>query len=223
MKNLEKLNKAFNYFKKTYAYKMGGSQTVVLPNAQQKEFDDREYYSGRYASKYNSNIKHDIIGEVKVSRKEYSVYLKKLKDREIANAKSKQLQQEKELRYQELKEKGLYGIENNGELEFIELSKIESVRKYFDAKRLAKTLDISVENAELLNSGGKTYVFATQLKSNKIVRLYHASLDCNQLHISFDFPSKEVINEFYSNRERWENATFAALVGQSENKNHFVC
>lgn len=78
MKNSEKFEKAFNYFKKSYAYKMGGTQTVVLPNGKSKSFDDRQYYSGRGA-KYNNSVKHDALGIVKVSKKEYSAFLEYLK------------------------------------------------------------------------------------------------------------------------------------------------
>ncbi len=49
MKTTEKIEKAFNFFKQTYSYKMGGTQTVVLPNGQGKYFDDRALYSGRGA------------------------------------------------------------------------------------------------------------------------------------------------------------------------------
>ena len=47
MKNQEKFNKAFIYFKQSYSYKMGGTQTVCLPNGKTQYFDDREYYNGR--------------------------------------------------------------------------------------------------------------------------------------------------------------------------------
>lgn len=75
MKNSEKFNRAFDYFKKGYAYKMGGTQTVALPNGKSKSFDDRQYYSGRGA-KFNKDVRHDIIGVVKVSRKDYADFLK---------------------------------------------------------------------------------------------------------------------------------------------------
>lgn len=35
--------KTFDHFKKSYSYKMGGTQTVVLPNGKSRSFDDREY------------------------------------------------------------------------------------------------------------------------------------------------------------------------------------
>src|SRR5690606_23432392 len=104
---------------------------------------------------------------------------------------------------------------------FIELSDEESYGKYFDAERLARTLDISVEDAELLNSQGKTYVFATQITTGRIVELFHASLSCNPLYISYEYVDKKRMDEF--DHEKWASAPYAGLVGQTERKNHFVC
>lgn len=88
MKNSEKFNKAFDYFKKSYAYKMGGTQTVVLPNGKSKFFDDRQYYSGRGA-KYNKDIRHDIIGDVKVSKSDYADFLKHIGEDRATKSKMK--------------------------------------------------------------------------------------------------------------------------------------
>lgn len=219
MKNQEKYNQAFEYFKQSYSCKMGGTQAVILPNGKSKHFDDREYYSGR-GTKYNSNINHDVIGDVKVTKKEYSKFLQMLKDREEAWAIRKQKEAEKASRISEAKEKGIYSIEKLEHGTFIELSDHESYERTFDSDRLARTLDISIDDAELLKSKGKTYVFAKTMKGD-IVRLYHPSLDCNHLSINIDNATEDEIKAL--NHNEWLNAPYANLVGQTSNKNHFVC
>jgi len=225
MKNSEKFEQAFNYFKKSYSYKMGGTQTVILPNGKSKHFDDREYYSGR-GSKYNNNIKHDEIGDVKVSRKEYSAFLKMLKEREERRAinlkKAAEKAAEKAARIEEAKANGIYSLEKaEGDVgHYIELSDDESYNHHFDAERLARTLKISVEDAQLLNSNGKTYVFAKSADGNTY-QLYHASLSCNHLNIHVSIASPEQISEF--NHDEWASAPYAGLVGQTNKKNHFAC
>ena len=224
MKRSEITEAAFRNFKVPYRYKMGGTQTVILPNGKSKHFDDREYYSGRGA-KYNSGIKHDAIGEVKVSRKQYIEFLKLLKERE-ANRKAWAIEAEAtSARIEEAKTKGIYTIKDakHGGGKYIELSNIESDGKYFDAERLAATLDISVEDAQLLRSRGKTYVFAKQLNTGKTIELYHPALSCNPLSIWFDYVSEDKVKEFNSQREDWVNAPYSHLVGQTSAANHFVC
>ena len=214
----EKYEKAFNYFKREYAYKMGGTQTVILPNGMKKHFDDRKYYSGRGA-KYNASIRHDHIGEVKVSRKDYSEFLNFLKKREEAFSAMKAKKSAERKRYNDFAAKEKYEVDGG----FIVLSDEEKHSKSYDPERLAATLDISIEDARLLQSTGKTYVFATQKHSGKVVELYHPSLDCNDLSISFTFVTKERLAEFMNNRDEWTSAPYARLVGQSEKENHFVC
>lgn len=216
MKTSEKLQKAFDYFKKSYRYSMGGTQTVLLPNGKSKHFDDKQFYEGRGA-KYNSSIKHDEIGIVKVSKKEYSAFLKMLKVQKENQAIALEKRNKYLKRIDEAKDQGVYFMDG----EFIELSDDEHYKKYFDAERLAKTLDISIEDANLLKSGGKTYVFAKQKSSGKILELYHPSLSCNEMKIHVSYPSKERIEGF--KHDEWTSAPYADLVGQTENKNHFVC
>lgn len=208
-----------NRFKESYNYKMGGTQTLVFPNGQEFFFDDREYYSGRGA-KYNSSIKHDDKGEVIISKKQVSSALKSIK--EIAK-RVKEVAQETKLkskRYNDLKVKGLYGI---GSDSYVELTDEEMEGQFFDAVRLANTLDISIDDAKLLESCGKTYVFAKQSNGSTIM-LYHASLSCNSLSIFVDFnPSQEFMQGFKSERQQWTNAPFAGQVGMTSNENHFVC
>lgn len=215
MKNQEKFNAAFNYFKKSYAFKMGGTQTVVLPNGHKKEYDDREYYQGR-GHKYNATIKHHILGEVKVTRQQYSQYLAMIKERKIAQQ-NRQIQQElKADRMAKAKEQGVYSIVEN----HVELSGEEISGCFFNAKRLAKTLQISISDAMLLKSFGKTYVFAKS-ENGKIYELYHSSLACNDLSIYVGEATPERVAEFEPNE--WQSAPYAAQVGQTKNTNHFVC
>lgn len=216
MKTSEKLQKAFEYFKKSYKYSMGGSQTIILPNGKSQYFDDKKYYEGR-GSKYNNSIKHDEIGIVKVSKKEYSEFLKMLKAQKENQAIALEKRKKYLKRIEEAKRQGVYFMDG----EFIELSDDEHYKKHFDAERLAKTLDINIKDANLLKSRGKTYVFAKQMSSDKTLELYHADLSCNGLNIHVSYPSEERIKEF--NHNEWINAPYANEVGQTESKNHFVC
>jgi hypothetical protein len=221
MKNSEKYQKAFEWFKKPYDYKMGGTQTVVLPNGKSKEFDDRSYYSG-LGAKYNSGIRHDIKGEVNVSRKQYSEFLKMLKERELIITENQRRLNDRNFRIESAKSKGIYSVD--GDLTdggvYIELSNEEVATNTFDSKRLANTLDISIEDVELLKSKGKTYVFA-RTYYGETVRLYHASLDCNDLSIHVEKVSQKEVDKF--NHDEWLNAPFSKKLGQTNNKNHFVC
>jgi len=207
-------------FKKSYAYKMGGSQTIELPNGQQFAFNDKEYYSGRGA-KYNASISHDNKGIIKVSRKEFSAVLKAEREMKAAMKERGAERKAAAKRYADNAAAGIYGVSVKDYGTFIELSENESRGKYFDAERLAKTLNISVEDAELLKSHGKTYVFAKKLDGTGTIELYHNSLSCNDLNISISEAQPEKLAEF--NHDEWAAAPYAELVGMTENKNHFVC
>ena len=206
-------------FKRNYAYTMGGSQTIELPNGQKFEFNDRQFYSGR-GSKYNNSVKHDNKGIIKITRKELSAVLKS--EREV-KARLKAITAERKetaKRYADNKEAGIYGISVEKYGNYIELSEAESEGQYFDAPRLAKTLGISLKDAELLKSYGKTYVFA-KTNTGEVIELYHSSLSCNSLSISISKPNAERIAEF--NHDEWASAPYAEILGQSKNENHFVC
>lgn len=220
-KTQKKFEMAFDYFKKPYKYTMGGTQTVILPNGKSKYFDDREYYSGR-GKKYNSTVRHDDVGEVKVSRKQYKNFLDMMREREKNRLLAEQRQREKNQRIEDARARGVYDLIENGHGgHWVELSGEESDGRFFDAQRLAKTLDISVEDAELLKAGGKTYVFARQKGTGKILELYHASLSCNPLNIWVTEVTEERVKEF--NHSKWLNSPYGRALGQTENKNHFVC
>lgn len=219
--NKSNVNEAFAAkFKKCYCYKMGGTQTIILPNGQIFRFDDRDYYSGRGA-KYNSSINHHTIGDVIVSKREFNTQLRKEVEQRKSVKAFRKSEVEKIERYAEFKEKGIYELKEYPYGTFVILSDDESALKTFDAERLAKTLDISITDAELLSSRGKTYVFAKQKSSGKIIELYHSSLSCNNLSISVDYPSAEYIAKF--NHSEWASAPYAGLLGQTGNVNHFVC
>lgn len=208
-------------FKRSYSYKMGGTQTLIFPNGQKFEFNDKEYYSGRGA-KYNSGIKHENLGEIMISKKEVAEYFKKEKERATRIKAAEKAKKEKIEKYANAKEQGLYQLETFEYGTFVLLSDEESTGRFFDAKRLAKTLDISEADVMLLNSEGKTYVYAKQSNGN-IIELYHSSLDCNYLSISVDFNAAAKFEEMSADRSSWINAPYAGMVGQTASPNHFVC
>ncbi len=115
---------------------------------------------------------------------------------------------------------GVYSIKKEEYGTFVELSDEEIYGRYFDAKRLSTTLDISIEDAEMLNSKGKTYVFA-KTEAGSTIELYHADLSCNYLSISISEASPERVAEFEP--KDWQSAPYAHLVGQTSAANHFVC
>ena len=195
---------------------MGGSQTIVLPNGQRFEFNDKEYYSGR-GSKYNHSIRHDTIGDVVVTLKEFKEALKYERERVKAIKVREREAKERNKRVKQAEKMGLYNISQNG---YIELSEDESQRQYFDTERLARTLKISTEDASLLRSEGKTYVFA-KTEDGRTLQLYHSDLSCNRLNIHVEEATAERIAEF--DPEEWFSAPYAAEVGNSFKPNHFVC
>jgi len=202
-------------FKRSYACKMGGTQIIVFPNGDRHCFNDAEYYSGRGA-KYNKSIRHDIIGDVVVTTKQVVAALKIIRENKKAQASMLKVYNAKNKSIELAAKKGLYII-NNG---FVELSEKEVYGKFFDANRLANTLKISVSDASLLNSLGKTYVFAKSEDGNTY-ELYHSSLFCNHLCISLNIATPERIAQFDS--EEWQSARYADHVGQTRHSNHFVC
>lgn len=198
---------------------MGGTQTIVFPDGQRFEFDDREYYSGRGA-KYNSSIKHDLKGDIIVSESELKEALKAERERAKRIKQIEREQKAKTKRITEAKNKGVYSLKTYDYGTFVELSQEESTGRYFDADRLAATLRISKSDALLLNSEGKTYVFAKSADGNTY-ELYHSDLSCNNLSISVEVATPERIAKFIPTE--WQSAPFARLVGQTSNDNHFVC
>jgi len=110
-----------------------------------------------------------------------------------------------------------YTIKENG---YVDLSNEEKNQRTFDAEKLSQTLGISIEDALLLNSEGKTYVFAKSTDGN-IYELYHPDLSVNRLNIHVEIATKERIAQF--NHKEWSAAPFSKLLGQTDNENHFVC
>jgi hypothetical protein len=216
LKNLVITREVANFFKASYAFKMGGTQTVVFPTGERFEFDDREYYSGRGA-KYNSSIRHDIKGDVIVSLEALKAYIQRVNERNTRIKEAQKAQKSELNRIKVAKANGVYSINENG---FVELSDLEYSTKTFDASRLAKTLQISVKDAELLKSTGKTYVFAKSANGN-VYELYHSDLSCNGLSIHVSIATPERVAEFVPSE--WQSAPYADLVGQTTNQNHFVC
>jgi hypothetical protein len=219
MKTLEINRELARKFKRSYAYKMGGKQTVVMPDGQRFDFDDREYYSGR-GSKYNASINHHLLGDVLVSNAELKKVVKEIHERAKMIKMREKENKATQLRITKAAKEGIYSLRVLEYGTFVELSDNEIYGQFFDAKRLANTLKISLQDAELLNSNGKTYVFAKS-EDGKVYELYHSSLICNNLSISINEASPERIAEF--SPSEWHGAPYASLIGQTTNSNHFVC
>lgn len=111
---------------------------------------------------------------------------------------------------------GKYAI-NNG---YILLSEEEVMNQTFSAEKLANTLGILIEDANLLHSSGKTYVFAKSIDGNTY-ELYHPSLYINHISIHVEAVTEAYMNQF--NHDEWSNSPYSSEVGQTNNKNHFVC
>lgn len=213
---------ALRHIALSYSKKMGGTRKLIVDDEQVAYIDNRDYYSGRGA-KYNSLSMHDQQ-VYRLSKNDYEKRLnevaKDLFQREKSAAERQKSEKAKAKRIEKAKNDGVYSIRREDWGTFIELSDDEAYGKYFDAKRLAKTLEIEVSDAELLKSHGKTYVFAKS-KSGKTYELYHPSLFVNHLSISVEEVTEDRVKEF--NHEEWASAPYASEVGQTSNKNHFVC
>lgn len=227
MKTLKELIKnvsyaeVLNYISKHYRYAMGGTKTLNIDNKQVLFLDQKDIYRGR-GNKYNTSIRYDeqIYSITSEQLEEYKKLIGKKKYDEQKNISliNKEFKQ-KQKRIFEAEKKGVYSVYNN----IIELSESEQEIKNFNPSKLAKTLNISVSDAELLKSRGKTYVFAQKLDNSEIIELYHADLNNNSLNIHVSKPTEERIKEFKENHSNWLNALYSHLLGQTENKNHFVC
>lgn len=210
-----------NYISKSYRYAMGGTKTLIIDNKQELFLDQKDIYRGR-GNKYNTSIRYD--------EQIYDLTLKQLEEykKEIGKKKydeqkrlyliNKEFKQ-KQKRIFEADKMGIYSIYRG----VVELSESEQEFNTFNPSKLAKTLNISISDAELLKSRGKTYVFAQKLDNSEIIELYHADLNNNSLYIHVSKPTDERIKEFKENHSTWLNAPYSHLLGQTENKNHFVC
>lgn len=210
-----------NYISTPYCYAMGGTKTLIIDNKQVLFLDQKDIYRGR-GNKYNTSIRYDeqIYSITSEQLEEYKKLIGKKKYDEQKNISliNKEFKQ-KQKRIFEADKKGVYSVYNN----IIELSESERVFNTFNPSKLAKTLNISISDAELLKSRGKTYVFAQKLDNSEIIELYHADLNNNSLYIHVSKPTEERIKEFKANHSNWLNAPYSHLLGQTENKNHFVC
>lgn len=212
-------------FKMPYAKKMGGTQTIVMPDGERFYFDDRDYYKGKGA-KYNNDNMHHYIGEVIVTQEQADLLELELEEQrkrnEAIRIEREREAEEKRQRLESAKKAGIYNIVRYDYGTFVELSDEERLSRTFDAQRLANTLNISESDCELLKSEGKTYVYATT-KDGNIIELYHSDLSMNHLSISVNYKGESLFNKKLSERESWVNAPFAKEVGQTEHLNHFVC
>ena len=202
--------------------KMGGTRKLFVDGELVAYQNCCETYSGR-GTKYNNSISYDYQ-VYNLTRKEYEKAVNEFAKLIFENEKEAAIRikanKARSKRILEAKNKGIYSLKKSDWCEFVEFSEDEIFGKYFDSRRLANTLNISVEDAELLKSIGKTYVFA-KTTDGKLLELYHSSLDCNNLSISIIEISEEKLKEF--DVEEWHNAPYSHLVGQTSAKNHFVC
>ena len=210
-----------NYISEAYCYAMGGKKTLNINNKQVLFLEQKNIYRGR-ASKFNTSIRYDeqiyniTLNQLEQYKKE--IGKKKYQEQKEEQKINKEFKQ-KQKRIFEADKKGVYSIYNN----IIELSESERVFNTFNHSKLAKTLNISISDAELLKSSGKTYVFAKKLDNSEIIELYHADLKNNSLYIHVSKPTDKRVSEFKANHANWVNAPYSQLLGQTENKNHFVC
>lgn len=205
------------YFKKSYSKKMGGTQTVALPNGQDFKFDDREYYRGRGA-KFNSSSMHENLGVITVTPKQVRERLKYERECAANLRRWKAEAKAKDKRVKEALKNGVYSLKTESCGTFVELSDAEADGKFFDSHRLAKTLGISIEDANLVKSWGKTYVFAKSTDGNTY-KIYHAHLEINRLSISIDKVEQEKVEQFKAD---WNGALYAKIMGETHSS-HFVC
>lgn len=232
MKNLKakiELCRKYGNINPSYDYKMGGVTNITITKSGEtihvEQYDEREYYQGR-GSKYNSSIKHDLK-EVTLSCNELTKRWREakayFKNREEAIKERELIQESKSLRVKDAKNKGVYtfeGFTNSDEGAYLELSDSEIHNREFDAKRLSETLNIQIEDVELLKSNGKTYVFATSF-CGETYRLYHPNLEVNNLSIHVQKVDSKEVEKF--DHKEWSSAPYAKELGQTENQNHFVC
>ena len=210
-----------NYISKPYRHAMGGTKTLIVDNKQVLFLDQKDIYRGR-ASKYNTSIRYDeqIYNITSEQLEEYKKIIgrKKYEEQKNISLINKEFKQ-KQKRIFEADKKGVYSIYNN----IIELSEREQEFNTFNPSKLSKTLNISISDAELLKSSGKTYVFAQKLDSSEIIELYHADINNNPLYIHVSKPTDARVSEFKANHAKYLNAPYSQLIGQTDNKNHFVC
>ena len=199
--------KASDYFSKSFTKKMGGTQKITFEDdfLPAIELDKREFYTGR-GGKYNSTSMHEHI-EVFVTKSEFE---------EKVNSRAKMFferQKEEKNKANELikfcssfglNSKLFSGISEN--FLFFEKSKKSEIEK-----------ELNIDLSEFFATSGKTYFFA---ESNiGLLMFYHNH------HQSYGFEkvSEEKRQEFLNERESWVNAPFAKEVGQTDNKDLFVC
>jgi hypothetical protein len=128
---------------------------------------------------------------------------------------------EREISIEWSEKNGVYSLESDGNSgHYVELSALESSSQTFDAERLSKALGIAIEDALLLSSRGKTYVFA-KTEDGRTLLLYHPSFFCNDLSIHVEFVGDDRIKQF--NHSEWLSAKYARRVGMTDAPNHFVC
>lgn len=198
---------AATYFTASFNKKMGGTQTITFEDnfIPEIKVDKRDYYQGRGA-KYNSASMHEHI----------NVFISKAAFNEKVNNRAKMLferQKEENTRRMELRQ----FCQKHG-LNAKNYTQKGSCGIYFSPEnKSAIELELNVNITDFLNASGKTYFFAESKIG--LICFYHN----HRQSYSFDFATEEEKNKFDTDRERWITAPYSYLVGQTNNKNLFVC
>jgi len=198
---------AGTYFSKSFTKKMGGTQTIVFEDdfLPKIELNKKEYYSGRGA-KYNTTSMHEHI-DVFVTKKEFN---------ERVNSRAKSIFNQQKQKADSLKKMAdfckLHGLKKSN------YSGLYGAELFFTfGKKNEVEKELEVDLTDFFNASGKTYYFTSSKIGN--LRFYHN----HRQSYSFNFTTDEEINKFQKDRESWISAPYAELLGQTENKNLFVC
>ena len=199
--------RAADFFSKSFSKKMGGTQKITFEDdfLPAIELDDREYYKG-LGSKYNSTSMHEHI-DVFVTKSEFE---------EKVNSRAKMFferqKEDKNKANKLIKFCSSFGL--NSKL----FSSVSENFLFFEkSKKSEIEKELNVNISEFFATSGKTYFFA---ESNiGLLMFYHNH------HQSYGFEkvTESKRQEFLNERESWVNAPFAKEVGQTDNKNLFVC
>jgi hypothetical protein len=198
----------------SYVYKMGGTRTLIIDGVEVLKIDNREYYSGRGA-KQNTSIRYD--NQIyKLTSQEVIKLSRNIAKELYAEAKrcaaNQKAERERLKVFKECAAKGVYPF--NGSM--VMLSDAESYNRSYNVDKLARTLNISREDAKLVGSEGKTYVFA-KTNNGEYLRIFHPCLCCNPLYIHTNPITIADIVKFNRDWRKLDN------INEDNLEYHFVC
>lgn len=196
---------AADYFSKSFSKKMGGTQKITFEDnfIEPIEIDKKEYYTGKGA-KYNNDSIHEHL-DVFVTKAEFDAKVN-YRSSEIFNREKEKSQEKKALKnfcqYHNLNVKNYDGF-SSGFVFFKDRNEVEK--------------ELNVDLSEFFEASGKTYFFADSKIG--LLMFYHN----HRQSFGFEIVNEEKRQEFLNDRQNWVNAPYAREVGQTENKNLFVC